>query len=52
MRTHSTILTVSIVARIFSLPLSKGNVQRDVTGVEIGLNRLILKSYITGNIYF
>jgi hypothetical protein len=35
-----------------NFPFIKESVQRDVTGVEIGLKKCILKSYLTGKISF
>ncbi len=40
------------VADLQSLRVLKGSVQRDVTGIEIGLKKSVLKSNITGKMSF
>jgi hypothetical protein len=37
---------------ILPLRVLKGSVQQDVTGINIGLKKSVLKSAITGKMYF
>ncbi len=45
-------LSTFVTRQVYSLIEFRGRVHRDVTWGEIGLKKLVLKSYITGKIYF